>query len=150
MIDVLKSELLHLQFKCGIKMRDMMGATITIRPENTTCPQCQEEMGVKNSYIRKLITEKYGNVSARIITLICNQGCQTADGSAVLRSPEIIARIAPKGSSISYDIEVEVGLLRYLKRNQREEIQEYLMKKGIPISTGKITNLSHTGRTHDK
>ncbi len=121
---------------------------ITIRPEQTTCPQCIKEMGVRNSYLRNLITEKYGIVSARVITLKCNEGCQTADGSTVFRHPEILSRIVPKHASISYDIEVEVGLQRYLQCNQREEVREYLLEKGIPISTGKITNLAYSFLRH--
>ncbi|MCP4365584.1 MAG: hypothetical protein GY800_09850, partial [Planctomycetes bacterium] len=148
MIDVLRKELSRLQYECGRKARDMNGVVMTIRPEETTCPQCLEEMGVRNSYPRKLITAKYGNVSARVITLQCNEGCQTVDGSTVSRHPEIISRIVPKRASIAYDVEVEVGLQRYLHRSQREEVREHLREKDIHISTGKITNLAHRFLRH--
>ena len=148
MIDVLRKELSRLQSECGRKVRDMKGVVITIRPEETTCPQCLEDMGVRNSYPRKLITAKYGNVSARVITLKCHEGCQTSDGSTVLRHPDIIARIVPKRASIGYDIEVEVGLQRYLHYCQREEIREHLREKDVHISTGKITNLAQSFLRH--
>ncbi len=148
MIDVLRKKLSRLQYECGRKARDMNGVVMTIRPEETTCPQCLEEMGVRNSYPRKLITAKYGNVSARVITLQCNEGCQTVDGSTVSRHPEIISRIVPKRASIAYDVEVEVGLQRYLHRSQREEVREHLREKDIHISTGKITNLAHRFLRH--
>ena len=148
MIDVLRKELSCLQSECGRKVRDIKGVVITIRPEETTCPQCQEKMGVRNSYPRKLTTEKYGTVSARVITLKCNEGCRTIDGSTVLRHPDIISRIVPKCASIGYDVEVEVGLQRYLKRMQREEVREHLREKDIHISTGKITNLAHSFLRH--
>ena len=148
MIDVLRKELLCLQSDCGRKVRDIKGVVITISPEKTTCPQCQEKMGVRNSYPRKLTTEKYGTVSARVITLKCNEGCRTIDGSTVLRHPDIISRIVPKCASIGYDVEVEVGLQRYLKRMQREEVREHLIEKDIHISNGKITNLAHRFLRH--
>jgi hypothetical protein len=105
-------------------------------------------MGVRNSYPRKLITAKYGNVSARIITLKCHEGCQTLGGSTVLRHPDILSRIVRKRANIAYDIEVEVGLQRYLHYRQREEIREHFREKDIPISTGKITNLAHSFLKH--
>ncbi len=148
MIDVLRKELSRLQSECGRKVCDMKGVVVTIRPEESTCPQCLEEMSVRNSYPRKLITVKYGNVSARVITLKCNEGCQTVDGFTVLRLPDIISRIVPKSASISYDVEVEVGLQRYLQCKQREEVREHLWEKDIHISTGKITNLAHSFLRH--
>jgi len=114
MIDVLRKELSCLQSECGRKIRDIKGTVITIRPEETICPQCMKKMGVRNSYTRKLTTIKYGNVSTRVITLKCNKGCLALDGSTVLRHPDIIYSIVPKRASIAYDIEVEVGLQRYL------------------------------------
>jgi hypothetical protein len=148
MIDVLRNELSRLQSECGRKVRDIKGVVITIRPEETICPQCMKEMGVRNSYPRKLTTIKYGNVSARVITLKCNEGCQTLDGSKVLRHPNIISCIVPKRASIAYDIEVDVGLQRYLHYRQREEIRDHLCEKDIHISTGKITNLAHSFLRH--
>ncbi len=148
MIDVLRKKLSRLQSECSRNVRDIKGVVISIRPEETTCPQCLEEMGVRNSYPRKLITAKYGNVSARVITLKCNEGCQALDGSTVLRHPDIISRIVPKRASIAYDIEVEVGLQRYLQRSQREEVREQLKEKDTSISTGKITNLAHSFLRH--
>ncbi|MBC8548709.1 MAG: hypothetical protein H8D23_03570 [Candidatus Brocadiales bacterium] len=69
MIDILRKELSCLQSECGKKVHGMKDVTITIRPEQTSCPNCIEEMGVKRSYKRNIITERYGNVSARVITL---------------------------------------------------------------------------------
>ena len=148
MIDVLRKALSRLQAECGRKVHDLNGVMITIRPDDICCPKCLKEMGVRNSYLRKIVTAKYGNVYARVITLKCNEGCRNLDGSTVLRHPETLSKIAPKGASIGYDIEVEVGLQRYLHYRQREEIREYLRKQDIDISTGKITNLAHSFLRH--
>lgn len=148
MIDIVRKELSCLQSECGQRVRDIKGVVITIRPEETICPQCMKEMGVRNSYPRKLTTIKYGNVSASIITLKCNEGCQTLDGSTVLRQSDIISCIVPKRASIAYDVEVEVGLQRYLHYRQREEIRDHLCEEDIHISTGKITNLAHSFLKH--
>lgn len=151
MIDVLRKELSGLQSECGRKARDMKDVVVTVRPEKSTCPQCQEEMEVQKSHPRKLITVKYGNVLTSVITLKCKEGCRTLVGSAILRRPNIISRTVPKRSSIGYDIEVEVGLQRYLHFKQREEIKAYLWKEhSIDISTGKITNLAYSFAKHFK
>ncbi len=48
----------------------------------------------------------------------------------------------PRGQGYGYDLIVQVGLARYLRNLQREEIRaELLLENGIVISTGTISNL---------
>jgi len=151
MIEVVRSELSQLEATYRAKMRDMQKVPITIAPEESTCPRCIEEMKVQKSYHRSVVTLKYGNVHARIITLECKYECKNPDGSTVTRRPEIISRIVPKGANIAYDVEVKIGLQRYLYHRQREEIQEELRTKhDIKISTGKISDLAHSFLAHLK
>ena len=108
-------------------------------------------MKVQKTYPRSLITKKYGNIHARIKILTCKHGCKNPDGSPVTRRPEIISLIVPKGGTIGYDVEVHVGIQRYLNHRQREEIQKELQKNhDIEISTGKISDLSRSFLKHFK
>lgn len=46
------------------------------------------------------------------------------------------------GSTVGYDVMVFVGLERFLRRQQREEIRAALLEQGIRISTGEVSKLS--------
>jgi hypothetical protein len=55
---------------------------------------------------------------------------------------ERLARLVPHGQGYGYDLIVQVGLARYLRNLQREEIRaELLRENGIVVSEGTITNL---------
>ncbi len=57
--------------------------------------------------------------------------------------PSELNKLIPRGANYSYDVEVFVGIERYMNYRQREEIQSKLkMEHGIQISTGEISNLS--------
>lgn len=54
----------------------------------------------------------------------------------------MLARIVRPRQRFAYDIIVYVGLARYLRKKQREEIcEEIFNKRGIKISTGTVSNL---------
>lgn len=55
---------------------------------------------------------------------------------------ERLARLVPPHQGYGYDLIVHVGLARYLKHRQREEIRsELLAEQGLVISEGSITQL---------
>jgi hypothetical protein len=151
MIEVIRSELSQFEARLRGKIRDMQLVPITVAPEVSICPKCFKEMKVQKTYPRFLITKKYGNVRVRLIILECKYGCKNSDGSPVTRRSEIISRIVPKGANIGYDVEVHVGVQRYIHYRQREEIQEELQKDyDIEISTGKISDLTRSFLKHFK
>ena len=124
MIEVIRSELSQFEARLRGKIRDMQLVPITVAPEVSICPKCFKEMKVQKTYPRFLITKKYGNVRVRLIILECKYGCKNSEGSPVTCHSEIISRIVPKGANIGYDVEVHVGVQRYIHHRQREEIQE--------------------------
>ena len=67
--------------------------------------------------------------------------CSVAPFHSLIKS-EALARIVPPRQRFGYDLIVHVGLLRYLKRKQREEIcDELFRKRSIKLSAGTVSNL---------
>ncbi len=67
--------------------------------------------------------------------------CSMAPFHSLLKS-ETLARIVRPRQRFGYDLIVHVGLLRYLKRKQREEIcDELFRKRSIKLSAGTVSNL---------
>jgi hypothetical protein len=143
MIELVRSELDKLQNDYHRGLEIIRGIDVTVAPTETTCPECCDEMGVQQTRPkRRVATVKYGPLSLRVVTLACNNGCRNSDGKAITRRPEVLSRIVARGSNFGYDVEVYVGLQKYLHQRQREEIQADLLKDyGISISTGRISDL---------
>lgn len=117
---------------------------VKLNPNETSCPQCQSEMGVRNVRSRRLISIQHGVVSSRITTLICKEGCKTPDGRREIRKPEELEYFVPSGANIGYDVEVFCGIKRYLKGLQRDEIKKQLeAEHDIFISSRKISVLAN-------
>lgn len=72
---------------------------------------------------------------------MCKQGCIDGGHLVTLRSPQLQQWVSP-GAVYGYDLEVRVGLERYLHHRQRLEIQGALAGQGIDLSTGQISALA--------
>lgn len=73
---------------------------------------------------------------------MCKQRCTDATGRlATLKSAQLQQLVSP-GAVYGYDLEVRVGLERYLHHRQRTEIQDALAEQGIALSTGQISALA--------
>ncbi len=67
--------------------------------------------------------------------------CRSDKTHPVLVS-ERLSQLAPSGQGYGYDLIVQVGLARYLRNRQREEIRaELLREPGIALSDGTVSNL---------
>ena len=99
------------RFKCDVhrSLKNIQSLCVKLSPDETSCPQCQIEMKVRNVRPRRLITIQHGVVSSRITTLICKKGCKTAAGKPEIRHPEELDYLAPPGANIGYDVEVFCG-----------------------------------------
>lgn len=143
MIEIVRGQLHHMEAEYRRNIEDISVDNIYLEPEKSFCPQCFRTMKILKTYHRFLFTIKYGGVDLRVKILGCKFGCTNADGKMVTRYPEALYRIVPKGSNFSYDVEVFVGIERYLRHRQREEIQGKLKDDhDISISTGEISNLA--------
>lgn len=64
------------------------------------------------------------------------------DPSHPVMKPEALCRIVRPRQRFAYDLIVYVGLARYLRRKQRDEIRDELFReRGIRLSAGTISNL---------
>jgi len=84
-----------------------------------------------------LVTLAAGPLSAREVRKSC-QACSAPRPSVGSRQ---LARLAPPGQRYGYDLLVWVGLARYLRRLQREEMRAELARQGIQLSDGSLTAL---------
>ncbi len=91
---------------------------------------------MQKSKTRTVVTLGAGAFEAREVRKRCVQGAGCpALGSAAL------ARVVKVGQRYGYDLIVHVGLARYLRGQQREEIRHELLKRGIELSTGTVSQL---------
>jgi hypothetical protein len=101
------------------------------------CLVCGGVLQVQKSKRRQVTTLEAGTFQAREVRKACR-----AEGSHPVMASEKLARLVPQGQGYGYDLIVQVGLARYLRNQQREEIRaELLRENGIVISAGTITNL---------
>ncbi len=125
-------------------LKNIQVLPVKLNPNETSCPQCQSEMGVRNVRPRRLISIQHGDISSRITTLICKKGCKAPDGRREIRRPEELKYLVGYGANIAYDVEVFCGIKRYLEGLQREEIKKQLEDEhGVIISSRKISVLAN-------
>lgn len=101
------------------------------------CPDCGAAMRVGKSTERTLATAALGPFRAREMLKHCPR-CASAPlfGCVALR------RLVKPRQHFGYDLIVHVGLARYLRRMQRDEIRgELLRDLGIEVSSGTISAL---------
>jgi len=84
----------------------------------------------------------------------CLAGCRRASGALVARRASCLAEALMPGCVVGYDAMVFVGLARFLRHQQREELRATLLKDcGLSISTGEVSALvrrfaRYLGRLH--
>jgi len=105
--------------------------------EAKRCPACGDAVKAEKSRTRIVVTVAHGAFAAREVL----KGCVGELGCQVIRS-EALSRVVKAHQRYGYDLIVHVGLARYLRRMQREEIRlELRQEYGIEVSTGTVTNL---------
>lgn len=105
--------------------------------EAKQCPCCGGVLQVQKSKKRIVTTIETGTIQAREIRKICSD-----DLSHSMKTSETLAQMVPVGQCYGYDMIVWVGMARYLRNMQRQEIRaELLQKKNIILSTGTISQL---------
>lgn len=124
-------------------------------PDSVLCPHCGGSTRVQKTAQHHVATLEHGPFTAKDTILVCRQRCTNAAGRLVtVRSEELRRKVHP-GAVYGYDLEVRVGLERYLHHRQRMEIQHALAKQGVTLSTGQISVLAsrfleHLHRLHQE
>lgn len=115
---------------------------LRVLPETESCPRCAGPTFVLKSTPRSVVTLAHGPFAAREVLRACKAGCREPSGQRTLSRSEALARLAPPGGVYGYDLEVRVGLERFLKHRQREEVRGDLLREGAALSTGQESRLA--------
>jgi len=115
--------------------------------------ECRGPMGVQKTEPRTGRTLAHGVFKARATVHACTAGCRWPSGAVVTRHAACLREALLPGSNVGYDVMVFVGLARFMRRRQREEIQALLGEQGIDVSTGEVSKLCrefvrYLGRLH--
>jgi len=98
---------------------------------------------VQKSARRHVVTLAYGPFVARETIRVCRARCTYPSGALVTVRAGGLSRLVGAGATFGYDVEVFVGIERFVHHRQRDEIREELSRKyGISISSGEVTQLA--------
>ena len=123
--------------------------TVEIESEKTFCCACGKPMRVQKTIMRKIITLRYGIFNARERVLECPAKCTYRNGDYVTSRSSHINTLAAAGSNFGYDIETYIGMERFIKHRQRDEIQKALKDEySITISSGEVSALAARFLSH--
>jgi len=118
------------------------GVAVHVEMDIAPCPRCFGPTVVQKSDPRHVITIEHGGFVAYETVRVCAARCRHPSGVLVTLRSASLARRVPPGSIFGYDVEVFVGLARFVHHRQREEIRAELAKKGVTPSSGEITILA--------
>jgi len=120
---------------------DAAGVLVSVDDPLQTCPVCQGTTRVRKTIRRNGVTLSHGSFSIRETVRICAAGCRH-EGSPVVRRPARLAALIPPGSVVGYDVMVHIGIERFVRHRQRDEIRARLeTEHGIILSSGEVSNL---------
>jgi hypothetical protein len=124
-------------------------ATVDIETDQAFCHICGKRMIVQKTVTRTIVTLRHKQFKAHERVLQCPSGCKYPNGETVIhRAPQLHA-LVPSGSNYGYDVEVFVGIERFINHRQREEIMEMLKEQhAITISTGEVSVLTKRFASH--
>lgn len=105
--------------------------------ESTHCPVCHTTLDVQKSKRRVVTTLQSSKLVVREIRKVCR-----ADRLHPVLISQALSSLVPRHQGYGYDLIVWVGLARYLKNKQRQEIRAKLLHHhGIILSDGTISTL---------
>jgi hypothetical protein len=149
MLEILQEKVQFLERRLEQNHKQRTAATIDINAESAYCCKCGRQMTVRKTVIRKIITLKHNQFHARERVLHCPSKCKHENGAFVISREAQLCALVPNGSNYGYDLEVFVGIERFIKHRQREEIKKILKESyEISISDGEISALAARFLSH--
>ena len=130
--------------RCRQQLRCTTDTCVSADEEPGICPVCGEARWyVQKTRARHGKTLTHGQFEARETVRICATGCHHSSGRLVTRGAGSLTQHLLPSSVVGYDIMVRVGLERFLRHRQRQEIGALIEHEaGIRISTGEVSELS--------
>jgi len=117
------------------------GAIVRVEMGMVPCPYCFGPTVVQKSDPRNVVTLEHGRFIAYETVRVCAKRCRHPSGELVTIRSDNLSRLVSAGCIFGYDVEVFVGLERFVHHKQREEIRAELAKKGIILSSGEVSTL---------
>jgi len=123
--------------------------TVYVKAKREPCCICGSLMKVQKTVRRTIVTLQHGCFYAHERVLVCPAGCKYPDGALVTMRAGSLDDLVPTGANYGYDLEVFIGMERFVRHRQREEIRNTLESKyGISVSTGEISELAKRFLSH--
>lgn len=143
LLEALRSEIEYLEEWVSANRTQLINTRLDMEASVTWCDLCASKMLVQKTVTRTVITLAHNRFKARERVLVCPKGCAHPNGMAVTVHDQALAGLAPPGSNYGYDVEVFVGMARYVRRRQREETRTELYERyGVSISSSEISVLA--------
>lgn len=109
-------------------------ASIEFVAETKTCSVCAGPVKIQKSKSRTVVTYQEGAFHAKEVRKQCAQ-----DSSHPILGSEVLAHLVKPQACFGYDLIVQVGLARYVRGKQRNEIRAELYRKcGYSPSEGSM------------
>lgn len=127
----------QLEEQCRQRSQSVSGALVEAEETLERCSVCGDSMRVSKTWERTGITLDHGSFRLRQKVRVCVSGCRGKKRTGSLTG------LIPPRSVVGYDVMVYVGLERFLRHRQREEIRTSLAADyGIALSSGEISVLA--------
>lgn len=123
----------------AVRLRATTGVLVTAPSpaQADACAACGGPMRVQKTRIRGGVTMAHGRVRIGVKVLVCAAGC----GQDAARSSSDLSAIFPARATYGFDVIVRVGLERFVRYRQRDEIRAVLAAEGVDLSSGQISLL---------
>jgi hypothetical protein len=136
-------ELARLQQDWRQRIFGTVGIRVELESSEGPCRQCGGPTEVQKSVEHRVVTLEYGDFIAHETVYACKARCRQTSGELVTRRSEALVLKVFPGKVYGYDVEVFVGIERFLHHRQREEIRTELAQRyGISISSGQVSDLA--------
>lgn len=123
--------------------------TVNVEAKRELCCMCGSPMKVQKTIRRAIVTLQHGCFNTHERVLFCPAGCRYPNGTLVTRRAESMNDLVPIGANYGYDLEVFIGMERFIRHRQREEIRNTLESEyGISISNGEISEMAKRFLSH--
>ena len=116
-----------------------VGVLVTAPPPThaEACAACGGSTRVQKTRVRGGVTIAHGRVRIAVKVSICAAGC----GAVGARRATDLSAIFPARATFGFDVIVRVGLERFVRHRQRDEIRAVLAAEGVELSDGQISLL---------
>jgi hypothetical protein len=109
---------------------------------------CGVALKVQKTSFTAIVTDEHGMLNGWWPTQECPNRCKNENGRAFTRRAEKLEKLAMKNHKFGFDLEVEVGICRYLKHMQINEIYEKFKADGKKMSKATISRYSYQFLEH--